>query len=98
MTHKEIHEKVAPGMCLFSVFCGKVMKAWFKLTEVQTNYTGERTYYTVLESEDTHQVWVDRSANEWFKTKEEAVQWGIAQLEKRVNEWQTQITSLKKEK
>lgn len=98
MTHKEIYEKVAPGMCLFSVFCGKVLKAWYKMTEVHTNYSGDRTCYTVLESEGTHNVWVDHSANEWFKTKEEAVQWGIAQLEKRVNEWQTQITLLKKEK
>jgi hypothetical protein len=97
MTHQQIHESVAPGTTLFSVSCGRVLKANFKLTEVHTNYTGERTYYTVLEEEHSKQTWVDHGANEWFLTKEEAVKWGIASLEKRINEWQKQMTALKKE-
>jgi hypothetical protein len=97
MTHQQIHESVAPGTTLFSVSCGRVLKANFKLTEVHTNYTGERTYYTVLEEEHSKQTWVDHGANEWFLTKEEAVKWGIASLEKRINEWQKQMIALKKE-
>jgi hypothetical protein len=97
MTHQQIHESVAPGTTLFSVSCGRVLKANFKLTEVHTNYTGERTYYTVLEEEHSKQTWVDHGANEWFLTKGEAVKWGIASLEKRINEWQKQMIALKKE-
>lgn len=97
MTHQEIHESVAPGTTLFSVSCGRVLKANFKLTEVHTNYTGDRQYYTVLEEEHSKQTWVDRGANEWFLTKKEAVEHGIKELEKRVNEWQQNIAKLKKE-
>lgn len=98
MTHQEIHERVQPGTLLYSTaFGGQVLKGRFKLTEVHTNYTGERTYYTVLEEEHSKQTWVDHGANEWFLTKEEAVKWGIASLEKRINEWQKQMTALKKE-
>ena len=97
MTHQEIHERVQPGTLLYLTFCGQVQKARFKLTEVHTSYVGERTYYTVLEDEHSKQTWVDRGANEWFLTKEEAVKHGIKELEKRVNEWQANIAKLKKE-
>ena len=53
MTHQEIHERVQPGTLLYSTFCGQVQKARFKLTEVHTNYTGDRQYYTVLEEENS---------------------------------------------
>lgn len=97
MTHQEIHERVQPGTLLYSTFCGQVQKARFKLTEVHTNYTGDRQYYTVLEEENSKQTWVDRGANEWFLTKKEAVEHGIKELEKRVNEWKQNIAKLKKE-
>ena len=98
MTHQQIHEQVQPGTLLYSTtFGGVVLTGRFKLTEVHTNYTGERTYYTVLEEEHSKQTWVDRGANEWFLTKEEAVKHGIKELEERVNEWQTSIAKLKKE-
>jgi hypothetical protein len=51
----------------------------------------------VLEEEHSKQTWVDHGANEWFLTKGEAVKWGIASLEKRINEWQKQMIALKKE-
>lgn len=98
MTHQEIHERVQPGTLLYSTaFGGQVLKGRFKLTEVHTNYTGDRQYYTVLEEENSKQTWVDRGANEWFLTKKEAVEHGIKELEKRVNEWQNSIAKLKKE-
>lgn len=98
MKHKEIHERVATGTMLYSVAFGKVIKSRFRLSEVHTSYTGDRTYYTVLEEEHSKQVWVDHSANEWFLSKGEAVTWGIQELKKRIDEWQSQMRMLEKER
>ena len=98
MTHQEIHNKVQPGTILYSTGCGMVLKAKFKLTEVHTNYTGERTYYSVLDALPGCNTFTDHGANEWFLTKEEAIQHGISQLKKKISEWESQIRKLEKEK
>lgn len=96
MKHSEIFDKVKPGTTIYSTAQGHLLTAMYKLTEVHTQYTGERTYYTVLESLPAHSVFTDHGANEWFLTKEEAIKHGIECLEKKISEWQVQISRLKK--
>lgn len=95
MKHYEILNQVKPGSTIYSFNFDNIIDAKYKSTEVHTSYTGERTYYTVLEQLPSHTIWVDHSQNEWFMTKKEAIEWGIKQLNKRINEWQTTKDKLK---
>lgn len=93
----EIFQSIKPETVLYQCWCGNIQQCIYKLTEVETGYYGERTYRIVLQDSksSTLQTWVDRSGNEWFTKKEDAIAFEIKRCNDRIAELEGYIRKYK---
>lgn len=90
----DIFTRVKPGTTIYQVTCGNLMEYSYKLTEVETGYYGERTYRIVLEDKGGS-TWVDRSGQEWFLKKSDAIDYAVKRYENQIKELQRFIRKIK---